>query len=265
MLYSAKGHIEEELCSVIMPAYNCEKYIAEAIESVIKQTYKNWELIIVNDASTDYTEKIIKSYQEKDKRIKLILLSKNQGVANARNTAIQNAKGRYIAFLDADDYWEKEKLQKQIQILNNSNTDISYTAYLMIDEVGQIIKKRRVKESLNLKDLLKENSIIFSSVICKNDSIKNTRLKKEWYHEDYVFLLDLVKEDKSFKGIDEILMQYRVHRNGRSFNKLTAAKYRWKIYRKYLGISFLQSLYYLAVYTWNGIRKYKYSTIFRRS
>lgn len=257
MLHSAKGHIKEELCSMIMPVYNSEKYIAEAIESVIKQTYKNWEIIVVNDASTDDTEKIIKSYREKDKRIKLISLPKNQGAANARNIAIQNAKGRYIAFLDADDYWEKEKLQEQIQILQNSNADISYTAYLMIDETGRKIKKRSVKKLLNLKDLLKENSIIFSSVVCKKESIKNKQFKSEWYHEDYVFLLDLAKEGKIFKGIDEILVQYRVHRNGRSFNKLTAAKYRWKIYREYLCLNLYKSLYYFIAYTWNGIRKYK--------
>lgn len=257
MLHSAKEHIEEELCSVVMPAYNSEKYIAETIESVIKQTYKNWELIIVNDASKDATEEIVKIYQEKDRRIKLISLTENQGVANARNTAIQNAKGRYIAFLDADDYWVKEKLQKQIQILNNSNADITYTAYLMIDEVGQTIKKRSVKELLNLKDLLKENSIIFSSVVCKKESIKNKRFKSKWYHEDYVFLLDLVKNEKVFKGINEILIRYRVHRNGRSFNKLTIAKYRWKIYREYLEMNFFQCLYYFSAYTWNGIRKYK--------
>lgn len=155
-----------------MPAYNSDEYIAKAIESVIKQTYKNWELIIVNDASTDNTEKIIKTYQAKDKRIKLISLPENQGVANARNTAVKNAIGRYIAFLDADDYWEKEKLQEQIQILNNSDADISYTAYLMIDEAGKTIKKRSIKEILKFNDLLKENSIIFSSVVCKKESIK---------------------------------------------------------------------------------------------
>lgn len=257
MLHSAKGHIEEELCSVVMPAYNSEKYIAEAIESVIKQTYKNWELIIVNDASQDATEKIIKTYQEKDKRIKLISLTNNQGVANARNTAIQNSEGRYIAFLDADDIWQKNKLQKQIQILNNSNTDISYTTYLMIDEAGQIIKERSVKETLKLKDLLKENSIIFSSMVCKKEIINDKNFKSEWYHEDYIFLLDLAKESKTFKGINESLMQYRVHQHGRSFNKKTAAKYRWKIYREYLRMNLLQSLYYFIQYAWNGIIKYK--------
>ena len=257
MLYSAKEHIEEELCSVVMPAYNSEKYIAEAIESVIKQTYTNWELLIINDCSTDNTEEIIKSYLQKDTRIKLIKQKENQGVANARNTGIEKAKGRYIAFLDADDYWNKEKLQKQIQILQTSNADITYTAYLMIDETGKTIKKRSVKKTLKLKDLLKENSIIFSSVVCKKERLMDKNFKSEWYHEDYIFLLDLSKESKNFVGINENLMQYRVHQRGRSFNKQSAAKYRWKIYREHLGLNLLKSMYYFIAYAWNGIRKYK--------
>lgn len=257
MLHSAKGHIEEELCSVIMPAYNCEKYIAEAIESVLNQNYTNWELIIINDCSTDNTEQIIKSYQQKDRRIKLINLTQNRGVANARNIGIRNAEGKYIAFLDADDIWQKEKLYKQIQLLESINADITYTAYMMIDDTGKKIKERRIKETQYLKDLLKENSIIFSSVVCKKGSIANKKFKSEWYHEDYVFLLDLAKASKKFRGLNENLMQYRVHQSGRSFNKQIAAKYRWKIYRKYLNMSFLQSLYYFVVYAWNGIRKYK--------
>ena len=261
MSLNAKAHIKEkaELCSIIMPAYNGEKYIAQAIESVLNQNYTNWELIIINDCSTDNTEQIIKSYQQKDaanKRIKLINLTQNRGVANARNIGIQNAKGKYIAFLDADDIWQKEKLQKQVQVLSNSKADITYTAYLMIDENGKTIKERSIKESLQIKDLLKENSIIFSSVVCKKASIVNKHFKSEWYHEDYVFLLDLAKEGKNFKGINESLMQYRVHKSGRSFNKQTAAKYRWKIYREYLSMSFLQSLYYFVIYSLNGIRKY---------
>lgn len=240
-----------------MPAYNSEKYIAEAIESVIKQTYENWELIIVDDYSTDNTKAIIQRYAQKDKRIKLISLAKNKGVADARNIAKQKANGDYIAFLDSDDIWKTEKTEKQIQILNNSNADITYTAYFMIDETGKIIKKRKVKETITLKDLLKENSVIFSSVLCKKESIENTVFKSEWYHEDYVFLLDLAKNGKSFKGINERLVQYRVHQNGRSFNKIQAAKYRWKIYREYLGMSFLNSCCYFAEYALNGIRKYK--------
>lgn len=258
MSLNAKGHIEKEaeLCSIIMPAYNNEKYIAQAIESVLKQRYQNWELIIINDCSTDSTEEIIKKYLLKDTRIKLMNLTKNKGVFNARNIGIQNAKGKNIAFLDADDIWEKEKLQKQVQILSSTKADITYTAYLMIDENSKTIKERSIKEKLQIKDLLKENCIIFSSVVGKKESIINKHFKSEWYHEDYVFLLDLAKEGKIFNGINEILTQYRVHQNGRSFNKLISAKYRWKIYREYLDMSLLQSFYYFAVYAWNGIRKY---------
>ena len=240
-----------------MPAYNSEKYIAEAIESVIKQIYENWELIIVDDCSTDNTKAIIQRYAQKDKRIKLISLAKNKGVADARNIAIQKANGDYIAFLDSDDIWKTEKTEKQIQILNNSNADITYTAYFMIDETGKIIKERKVKETITLKDLLKENSVIFSSVLCKKESIENTVFKSKLYHEDYVFLLDLARNGKSFKGINERLVQYRVHQNGRSFNKIQAAKYRWKIYREYLEMNILKSFCYFSVYAWNGIRKYK--------
>ena len=107
----------DDLVSIIMPAYNAEKYIEEAIQSVLKQTYTNWELIIVNDCSTDKTEQIIKKYQEQDQRIRLCSLTKNQGVANARNTAIKNAVGRYLAFLDSDDIWLQEKLEKQINFM----------------------------------------------------------------------------------------------------------------------------------------------------
>ena len=126
----------------------------------------------------------------------------------------------------------------------------------MIDETGKTIKKRSVKETLKLKDLLKENSIIFSSVVCKREILKDKNFKSEWYHEDYIFLLDVAKENKTFKGINESLMQYRVHQRGRSFNKKTAAKYRWKIYREYLRMNLLQSLYYFTQYAWYGSRKY---------
>lgn len=110
----------DDLVSIIMPAYNAEKYIEEAIQSVLKQTYTNWELIIVNDCSTDKTEQIIKKYQEQDQRIRLCSLIKNKGVANARNTAIKNAVGRYLAFLDSDDMWLPEKLEKQINFMKKN-------------------------------------------------------------------------------------------------------------------------------------------------
>ena len=126
-----KQHIEyiDGLVSIITPAYNAAAYIAETIESVIAQTYTNWEMLIVNDCSKDNTAEIIQNYAAKDKRIKLINLKQNSGAAVARNTAIQNAKGRYIAFLDSDDLWKKEKLQKQIQFMQQNGYAFIYSSY----------------------------------------------------------------------------------------------------------------------------------------
>ena len=119
-------NLVNNLVSIITPAYNAEKYIKDTIASVIAQTYTNWEMIIVDDSSNDNTNEIIKEYQQKEKKIRLITLLKNQGVANARNIAIQNARGRYIAFLDSDDIWEKEKLEKQINFMRKNNVYFSY-------------------------------------------------------------------------------------------------------------------------------------------
>lgn len=250
--------IHTPVCSIIMPAYNCEAYIGLAIDSVIRQTYQNWELIIVDDGSADRTKEIIQAYQEQDPRIKLTALRQNQGVANARNAGIKKARGEYIAFLDSDDEWQKDKLDRQIHALESDlQADLVYTAYDMINEDGLLIKTRHVQAELILPDLLKENSIIFSSVVCRRESIENITFQPEWYHEDYVFLLDLLKKGKKFVGINEILVRYRVHKTGRSFNKFRAARYRWRIYRDYLKMNVFDSLYYFWIYAWNGLRKYK--------
>ena len=149
----------DDLVSIIMPAYNAEKYIEEAIESVLKQTYRNWELIIVNDCSIDATEQIVKKYQEKDERIKFHSLTENHGVANARNTALQNAVGRYIAFLDSDDMWLPEKLEKQIGFMKINNYVFTYHQYRHFasrDKVGKIVN---IPLKLGYKEALKGNII----------------------------------------------------------------------------------------------------------
>ena len=124
-----KQEYVDDLVSIITPAYNAAEYIVETIESVLAQTYPKWEMLIVNDCSKDNTVEIVQSYAAKDNRIKLINLKQNSGAAVARNTAIQNAKGRYIAFLDSDDIWKKEKLQKQIEFMQQNGYAFTFTAY----------------------------------------------------------------------------------------------------------------------------------------
>lgn len=244
------------LCSVIMPAYNAQKFINKAIESVLFQTYQNVELIIVDDASTDTTREIVLKYAEKDNRVAYYKLSKNQGCAYARNFGLEKAKGEYIAFLDSDDYWSKDKLQKQIIAIKTRRNTILITAYKMIDEKGKIIKRRNIKSTITYSDLLKENSIIFSTVLCRFTDIKDIKFKSDWYHEDYVFLLDCLNNGLKVCGVNKTLVYYRVHLKGRSFNKFKAAYNRWWIYREYLQMNFFESFRYFIFYTLHGVVKY---------
>lgn len=257
MLLNAKEHIEKfKLCSVVMPVYNSEKYLEYSIRSVLNQTYRNIELIIIDDCSQDNSSQIIDKYVKLDVRVRKIILNVNQGCANARNRGIDIAKGKYIAFIDSDDVWFKNKLEKQILLLEKGKAELIYTAYNMIDFKGNKIKKRYVKNSIMFDDLLKENSIIFSSVICLKSNITNIKFDRKWYHEDYVFLLNLLKSNVKFLGINEVLVNYRVHNNGRSFNKINAAKHRWEIYRKFLKLGYISSIYMFIYYAIYGVKKY---------
>ena len=255
MLLREKEHIEG-LCSVIMPTYNSEKYIEIAIRSVLAQTYGDIELIVVDDCSSDNTTYILEKLTCLYSRIKYFKLDKNSGCAYARNFGLEKSQGEYIAFLDSDDSWTKDKLAKQIAVLKDNKQFISVTAYQMIDADNNLIKNRHVKQKISYTDLLKENSIIFSSVVCKFDDIKYIYFKDDWYHEDYMFLLDCLHNGLSISGIDAPMVFYRVHSAGRSFNKFKAAKFRWKIYREFLKMNFLKSSYYFFCYAVNGIKKY---------
>ena len=150
----------DDLVSIITPAYNAAACIAETIECVLAQTYTNWEMLIVNDCSKDDTAEIVQSYVVKNKHIKLINLQQNSGAAAARNTAIKNAKGRYIAFLDSDDLWKKEKLQKQIGFMQQNRYAFTYTSYEHFKETKENIQNQvQIPKSLNYKQALKGNQI----------------------------------------------------------------------------------------------------------
>ena len=144
-----------KLVSIITPSYKSEKFISQTIESVLGQTYQNWEIIIVDDVSPDNSNKIIEEYSKKDSRIKLIKLEKNSGAAVARNIAIEESKGRYIAFLDADDIWKPEKLEKQIEFMRKNNYAFTYTAYEKVDENGVVFGKIGVPLKVSYNQLLR--------------------------------------------------------------------------------------------------------------
>ena len=247
---------ENDLISIIMPAYNAEKYIAESIVSVINQTYSFWELLIINDCSQDMTLQAIDKYVETDKRIKLIDLETNFGVAEARNIGINAAKGRYIAFLDSDDFWLPTKLARQIEFMKGKKAEFSYTQYKQfidsVEECGSLID---VDEKVTYKSLLKGNIIGCLTVMIDRYYIHTIEMPKE-RHEDYISWLNILKQGFCAYGIKEDLARYRKSSKSLSGNKFKSLLWTWQVYNKTQKLSFGESSYYFIYYVLKGIRKY---------
>ncbi len=246
-----------DLVSIIMPLYNCEEYIVETINSVLLQTYTNWELLIVDDCSTDNSVDIVKEFTEKDTRIKLCEFEQNVGVATARNKAIAFAKGRYIAFLDSDDIWLPEKLARQIAFMEETNTVLSYTAYTIIDEHSNLKGIFIPPKSLTYNDLLKTCSIGCSTVMYDTNSIGKIYMPNIKKRQDYALWLSILKKGYLCKGITIPLIKYRKYNNSLSSNKFSAAKFQWIIYREVEELSFIKSCYYFVHYAFYGFIKHK--------
>lgn len=233
----------ENLVSIIMPTYNSEMYIKKSINSVLRQTYKNWELIIVDDCSTDTTKKIIRSIN--DERIKLFELTKNQGAAVARNTGLKKARGEFIAFLDSDDLWKPEKLTLQVKYMKKNNYKFTSTNYEEIDEHGDKTGKViEAKDKLDYNGVLKycpgNSTVVYNARELGIFFIPNIRKRN-----DFVMWLQVIKKAKCLYGINENLTQYRVRANSLSINKKSLIKYQWKVYREIEELSILKSMYLL--------------------
>jgi teichuronic acid biosynthesis glycosyltransferase TuaG len=246
-----------ELVSIITPSYNSKRFIKETIDSVISQTYKNWEMIIVDDKSKDDSVKFIQELIKDEKRIKIITLDENIGAAMARNKALEIAQGRYIAFLDSDDIWISNKLETQLNFMQENNHCISFTAYEIIDENSQsdshIIK---TVKSLNLEQYLKNTIIGFSTSMIDRNLVKeelkflNIRIR-----QDTNLWITLLKNGYIIYGIDEVLAKYRVHSNSISTNKVKAAKGVWSLYYNIHQFGLIKSIYYFSYYAFNAIKK----------
>ncbi len=242
--------------SIVMPNYNGSRYISEAINSVLKQTYTNWELIIVDDCSTDESLSIIKPFLV-DTRIRLVTQSINQKIAKTRNKAIELAQGEYIAFLDSDDTWMPNKLERQLGYFkHDKQVAVVYAYYSQMDEHGRDLGKTiKSKTKVTYNDMLKTNSIG-----CLTAIYHVAKVGKRYFvnqsHEDYIFWLFMLKEGFIAIGIDEVLAKYRVSNSSHSSNKLKAATWQWNIYRNVLKINFINSVYYFFCYTYNGLKKH---------
>ncbi|MGB9902665.1 glycosyltransferase family 2 protein [Methanothrix sp.] len=243
------------LVSIITPCHNSSEFISQTIDSVLAQTYGNWEMIIVDDCSTDSTVQIVEDYLKKDSRIRLIRLGRNCGPAVARNRAIEEARGRYIAFLDSDDIWLPEKLEKQTAFMRENDVDLCYSSYYIIDESGSEKGVFITKEKATYWDLLKTCCIGNLTAIYDAEKL-GKQYMEDVGHQDYTLWLRILKGGATARGILEPLAKYRIRSKSISSNKIKAARWQWHIYRNVERLSLLQSVYYFAHYAYNGSIKH---------
>jgi len=249
---------KNNLVSIITPMYNAVKFIEETIQSVLDQTYQNWEMIIVDDCSTDNGVTLIRKYCEKDDRIKFIQLQKNSGGAVARNEAIKSARGKYIAFLDSDDLWHPDKLDKQVRFMEDNDFYFSFSSYNIIDEKSNNVGVFNPNCSkLNYYDLLKTCKIGCLTAMYDSDSLGKVYLPVVKRGQDYALWLKILKKIKFAYCLNDNLASYRIVQGSVSRNKFKKITYQWKIYREFENISLFKSIYYLFHYSLNGFLKYR--------
>ncbi len=246
-----------DLISIVTPSYNSKDFIKNTIDSVISQTYTNWEMIIVDDCSKDNSVEIIKDLIKNEKRIILICLDKNIGAAMARNKALELANGNYIAFLDSDDIWYKRKLEKQIKFMQDNNYEISFTSYETINKEGKLNNhKINAVKNLNLEQYLKNTIIGFSTSMINKSFIKeeikflNIRIR-----QDTNLWITLLKYGYTAYGLENNLVKYRIHANSISSNKVKAAKQVWNLYYNIHKFGLFKSIYYFIFYVFNAVKK----------
>lgn len=233
--------------SVITPLYNGEEYIGDTIESVRNQTFRDWEMVIVDDQSRDSSLEIAHSYAQKDSRIRIKQLPKRSGPAVARNHAINLSKGRLIAFLDSDDLWVPEKLEKQVSYMLENNLHFTFSWYQEMDEQGSLSEKIvQPPEKVCYEDMLKTCHIGCLTAMYDTDHFGKVRMPNMKRRQDYALWLELLKRDDCAHGIQEVLAFYRRRTVSVSSNKLKLLKYNWNVLRKNQGMSVGKSAYYLS-------------------
>ena len=247
----------EALVSIVMPAYNCEKYVVEAINSILAQTYRNWELLVLDDGSKDNTLRIIEEFSQKDSRIKALPNGKNMGVSATRNRGIELASGEWIAFLDSDDMWKSEKLEKQFEIVEKEAAEFLFTGSSYINEEGEPYKGIfEVPEKITYKKLRNQNVISCSSVLVKKKYFEHIKMEKDEMHEDYAVWLRILKLGVTAFGVNEPLLIYRISRNSKSGNKMKTVKMTYKVFR-FVGINPIGSAYFMMRHVIASVGKYK--------
>ena len=242
------------LVSIIMPMYNCEKYVEQSILSVVEQTFPDWELIICDDGSKDGSLQIAKEYEKQDSRVHVIQNQVNSGVSVARNKALEIAKGKYICLLDSDDLYDKNYLEKQIAFIKEHGQFVmcSFRRLAPNSTTEYFVPKKAT-----LRRILKGSCFTPLNVLIDRELIGDTRFDKDSEVEDFVFFCKLLKKTKYAYGNREVLASYRIVENSRSSNKKKLIGRMWRVYHKELGYNFFASLFYLFCWGVHGLFKYR--------
>lgn len=239
--------MDSKLVSIITPTYNCAKFIARTLDSVQAQTYQNWEMIIVDDCSEDNTREIVEEYIKNDSRIQYHLLEVNSGAAVARTTAMKLAKGAYMAFLDSDDIWTPDKLERQISWMENNGYAFSCTAYEHIDEDDNLLNRtiRTIKKT-DYNRLLLDCPVGNSSVVYNVEKMGKFEVPNIRKRNDDALWLQMLKKEKYIWGMPDVLMKYRIRPNSISSNKFKVIKYHWILYREIEHLSVIRSVFHIC-------------------
>ena len=237
-----------------MPNFNGEKYIKSAINSVLNQTFKKWELIIVDDNSNAQTVKILKNY--KNKKIKLIFLKKNKGASYCRNLAIKNSTGKYLTFLDSDDIWNKKKLSLQYNFMENNQFIFTYTNYELIDSKDKFLGLVVAPKKFTFNSFIKNTTIGTSTMMIKRSITQNIRFTNTLICEDYYYKCQLLKKIGSANLLNRVLSKYRIRKDSLQSNKIRNFYWMWKINKRYNKFSFFLNLKSLSLITINSLIKY---------
>ncbi len=248
----------QKLVSIITPSYNSSSFILQTIQSVVDQTYSNFELIIVDDCSADNTSEIIKKHQKEDSRIHFIQLEENSGPAIARNKGIEKATGSYMTFLDADDIWKSDFIEKSIQTIDRTGVPFVFSSYERRDEdLNPLLDDFIVPNKVTYKDILKSNSISCLTAFLDIEQLGKKYMPLIRKRQDMGLWLRYLKEIDYAYGIEEPLAIYRIRKSSLSRDKKALIKYQWEFYTKVEELGFLSSIYYMVQWMARGFLKYK--------
>ena len=245
-----------DLVSVIIPYFRKKDTLSNSVNSVLKQTYKNFEIIIIYDDESKTDLNFVKGLKNLDNRISVIQNNQKMGAGKSRNIGIDNSKGEFIAFLDADDTWQSNKLSRQINFMKSNNYDVSHTSYSLIDENHKFLGIRKARNFFDLKDLLKSCDIGTSTVIIKkhllNNDIQFASLKTK---EDFVLWLKLLKQNNKIYALNETLTSWTKSSSSLSSSTIQKVVDGFRVYNKYMNFSYIKSIYYLLCLSINFLKK----------